>query len=695
VSFPRSRPIGLAALLAAAGLAALYSGALTAGFLNDDFLFLEEARTRSLGDALTRLGALGNFYRPLSRQLYFAVLAPIAGGSPLVFHVVNFAVFLAAAVLLFDLLRSLVPSGAAMAGVLYFTLLPFQRVNLIWISCSQDLLALAFALAALALHRRGRGRLAALAALGALASKEAALPLVAGLAAWDLAIEHRPWREALRRARPAWIVTLAWGAVLIAMRVANPTSAAFLRWDPGDFVAAYAHQIQSLIGLDHPAGLARGLFERGPSPIPLLLLGALALWVGVGGERGADNAGPDANDPRGAGAARRHGATEPRAAGTRGAIAFALAWLAAFGFVTGPVAHSWSAYYYTLSAVGAAVPVALALRRIDRWTWLALTAVLLWWHAGSTASRAFAVADTPWVWTSHLTSFYFERAAALTDTLSSQMRRLEPRPPRDTRFFFATLPPFAGFQMGNGALIRTLYRDPSLESYFYSQYSEATAADHPARFLYWDNRELRPLYDRRTTDPMFQVGTDLLLLDRPAGAAHAFRRGLAAGGPPSDHLYWLGWAELWQGHRAGAEQAWREWGAHDDSAAWHYALREAQTLHEDGADTVAIQRKLLKAIRFGIGRPEGHATLGVLLQGRSPKYAMLELMVATRLDPDDLASRRALALGLFGAHLDDAARRELAEYVRRVPQWPSDSEVAHAWNALERARGGRSGVIEY
>jgi hypothetical protein len=68
----------LVALLAAIGLGLLYADALTTGFLNDDYLFLEEARTHSLGSSLTRLGALGNYYRPLSRQIYFAALTPLA-----------------------------------------------------------------------------------------------------------------------------------------------------------------------------------------------------------------------------------------------------------------------------------------------------------------------------------------------------------------------------------------------------------------------------------------------------------------------------------------------------------------------------------------------------------------------------------------------------------------------------------------
>src|SRR5262245_23052789 len=172
----RRLPSWLAPLLAVAGLALLYARPLRTGFLNDDYLFLEDARSRPIAVSIAERGPLGNWYRPLSRQLYFEALTPVAGGDPRVFHLVNFALFLAALALAVDLLRAFLPWPAVMAGALYWAVLPFQRVNLTWISCSQDLLALGFSLAAVARFRRGQWGAAAL-YLGALLSKESALPL--------------------------------------------------------------------------------------------------------------------------------------------------------------------------------------------------------------------------------------------------------------------------------------------------------------------------------------------------------------------------------------------------------------------------------------------------------------------------------------------------------------------------------------
>lgn len=666
------RPLWAAALIGAAALAALYAAPLATGFLNDDLFFLEDARRRPLPETLAGLDALGNYYRPLSRQVYFAALGAIGGGLPWLFHAFNFALFLGALALLADALRVLLPRAGVMAGVLFFAVLPFQRVNLTWISCSQDLLALFFALAALALHRRDRVVPAVVCTVLAMASKESAWPLPLALAAWDVfAAGHAP-RAAFRRARPYAIAAAAWIALAAAMRAAHPGAGRFLTFEPLQFVAAYVHMAQAFLGLDHPGGLAEGLLARGPDVLALALAGALAWWIGAAREA---DAGPAEARPR------------PRAV-----AGLALTWMFAFGLVVGPVAHTWSSYYYTLAAAGAALLVGLACARIGRPGWLALCAGLLWLHAGSTATRAFAVRDDPWQWTSHLTAYYFERAAALTDALAREQKATVPDPPPHARFFYALLPPWAGFQMGNGPLLRRLYDDPTIESYFYSRFSEATAGDRPAYFLYWNGRALEPLYgrDRR----FFLVGCDLLLLDRPDGAAHAFRRGLAAGEDPVDLQYWLGWAELWSGDRDAAEAAWLAFGARDDSTRWIESLAASREALLARGDSLAARRHLLEAIRAGIGRPEGHAALGDLLWARRSRYGLLELKVATELDAGDWRSRRDLFIGLVDARLDAPARAVLAELQALYPEWRSDPALRQSVEALE-ARSAAEDVARF
>ena len=658
--------------VAVAGLTALYAPSLSTGFLNDDFLFLEDARRAGLTESLTRLDPLGNYYRPVSRPLYFRLLLPILGDHPLAFHLFNYALFLVALALLADLLRVFLPRTGVLVGLLYFALLPLQSVNLVWVSCAQDLLALVFALAAVACFRRGRTAFAALAYLLAVFSKESALPLPLLLLLWPArepasALPGSPGfgsRERARALLPFAAVALLWSAVALVLR--PPGTGATLSFHPLGFVAAYAHQVQSLLGLDHPPGMIESLRRNGPAPAALIALGLTVLWLGPLG-------GPVAERP----------ADAPGRKPAPGVWGFGCAWLAAFGFVVGPVAATWSSYYYTLAAVGGALLAGHLGRRIGPAGWLALTGALLWWHAGATGTRAFSVDRDPWQWTSHLTSFYFQRAAALTDTLGRQLQQLEPAPSPHTRFFFATLPSWAGFQMGNGAQVRHLYGDSTLESHFYSQFSESTAAGYPCRFLYWDGQGLAPLYGPRTS-VFFQVGSDLLAFGRYAGARHAFHRGLEAGENHVDHYYWLGWSEFWLGHRAAAEDAWSRFGATDDSLRWWIRMRLARMALIDRRDTLEARRQLAEAIRSGIGRPEAHAVLGPLLLAERPKYGLLELQVATSLKPDDWLARRDLVVGLAELRLDARAREELAVLERIYPGWDRDSLLAGARAEMER-----------
>ncbi|MCC6649893.1 MAG: hypothetical protein IT348_01945 [Candidatus Eisenbacteria bacterium] len=658
MSTPRSLARVLAPAAFAAGLAALYAGVFSTGFLNDDYLFLEDARLNGWGSLFGDGGALANYFRPLSREVYFALMEPLSRFGAWPYRAVNFALFLASCALLFRLLRSQAGEAGAWAGTLWFALLPLQRVNLIWISCNQDLLALLGTLAAFAAWRGGHIAWAAVAWMAALLSKESALPLPAALVAWDVLVERRTARDSLRRALPLAAPLLLWAAGEWSLRHGNP-DAALLQPGLPAFAATLLHLAQSLAGLDAPQALAEGVRAARPSLLALVPLAAVALaWPA---------------------------ASEQRA--RRAPLLFALVWLVAFAIPVVPVAYTWSAYYFTLAAVGGAMLVALAFARWNRWgRWGYLAALLaqLQWHAIAIASPAFAVADDIWGWTGHLTAHYFERGAKYGAQMRTALLRVEPSPAKGTRFFFATLPSWAGFQMGNGPGIRDLYRDPTLQSWFYSQFSESTAAGQPCVFLFWNGVDFERLYGRNR-DPFFQVGTDLLLLDRPANAVWAFRRALDAGETSQDVLPWMGWAYLWSGDRGRAEAAWTAFGAQDDTTMHVAWLRAARTALDAG-DTTATRRALFEAMRMGIGRPEAHAVLGDLLRGRSPKFALLETKVATRLNPADWIARRELVLGLLTARLDAQAEQEL-EVLRRIhPNFTTDIVCAQLERELSSRR---------
>jgi len=192
------------------GIVALYANTLSAGFINDDYLFLEQTRRYGLWGSLWNGSGLANFFRPLSREVWFGILAPISGGEPFAFHAAQIALFVLALALLADLVSVLVPkrdaaplvAPAVLAGVTWYALLPFQRVNLTWVSCSQDLIALVLVLASMAWFRRGRLVPALLAYAAATLAKETALALPIALFVWAWRVERAEPRAALRRVAP-------------------------------------------------------------------------------------------------------------------------------------------------------------------------------------------------------------------------------------------------------------------------------------------------------------------------------------------------------------------------------------------------------------------------------------------------------------------------------------------------------------
>ena len=663
--------------LVLAGIVALYANTLSAGFINDDYLFLEQTRRYGLWGSLWNGSGLANFFRPLSREVWFGILAPISGGEPFAFHAAQIALFVLALALLADLVSVLVPkrdaaplvAPAVLAGVTWYALLPFQRVNLTWVSCSQDLIALVLALASMAWFRRGRLVPALLAYAAATLAKETALALPIALFVWVWKVEGAEPRAALRRVTPFALASLPWAAGEWFMREHAPVAAP-LRFQPDHLAAAFVHMAQSLAGVEHASGWLASWTAARPSALAFALLAVAAAWL------------PDRAEPAAA-----------KAPAPRGAIPFALAWIGAFTLPVWPVCYQWSSYYYTLAAAGGALLVALVAHRIARWSWIALAGALLWWHAAGAGAPAFGIEQNAWLGTSHFTPFYLERAAGLSRQLRTSLTRSMPRVPTGTRFFFASIPSWAGFQTGNGPNIRQLYHDDTIESYFYSQFAESTAGRQPAEFMFWNGADFDRLH-LMTNDPFFQVGTDLLLLEKPAGAAWAFRRGLETGGERVDNLYWLGWALLWDHQRAAAERAWKQWGAVDDTPARVLWLRKAKGALED-RDTLAARRQLVEAVRCGIGHPEAHAMLGLLLARINVKYALLETRVAAELNPGDWLARRDLVSGLVSVQLDEPAARQLAELKKLLPDWRSDSEAVRLDEMLAARSAPKSGVAVF
>jgi hypothetical protein len=264
---PRVSPaLALAGLgLGLALLAWTTRNALHGAPVADDFAFLAHVRLDRFD--LFDGGGFPYYWRPLTRQLYYACLGDALLAAPWVAGVVHAAFLLALAHLLHRIGRRTLPPVAALC----FALLPFvaesARLLLVWPACAQPLFGTTFAAAAVYAALAGRSLLAALALLAGLLSYEQAAwaaPLVAGL----LAREGVPARRRLLRLAPVGLVLALWFAGLAVARshgVAWPTAG---RSD--DPAAALAEVVAVVADVDVV-----------PAPWATVLLVAQVVLVGV------------------------------------------------------------------------------------------------------------------------------------------------------------------------------------------------------------------------------------------------------------------------------------------------------------------------------------------------------------------------------------------------------------------------------
>jgi tetratricopeptide (TPR) repeat protein len=212
--------LGLALLVLLA--LARYGWAIDISFINDDFLFLERARTASFLDNWNFHDALGNVYRPLTRNLYFWLGLRLLGRDPAPYHWVNLTLVGLSLILTALFTRRLVAEaagvrpdsgqadGAGLLAALLFGLHPSAGTPASWVCGVQDLLALDLALAAGLAHLAGRRVLYLALYVAALLSKETTAFLFVLVALWDGMVKRSGWRAALGRQAPPAALFLLW-----------------------------------------------------------------------------------------------------------------------------------------------------------------------------------------------------------------------------------------------------------------------------------------------------------------------------------------------------------------------------------------------------------------------------------------------------------------------------------------------------
>lgn len=186
------------------------------GYFWDDYVFLTHAQSNPLADLLPVPGY--PFYRPIPRWALVHLLLPLGTGGALAAHLVNLALFALSCSLLASLARSLAGPAAGLLSGLAFAAFGAAPALVAWASGSQDLLAIAFVLAALCLRHAGRPLAAAVAFAGALLSKEAAVLFLPLLVFWDRLLAREPDRAG-RNALFSGTAALVWLAFHPAVRV--------------------------------------------------------------------------------------------------------------------------------------------------------------------------------------------------------------------------------------------------------------------------------------------------------------------------------------------------------------------------------------------------------------------------------------------------------------------------------------------
>jgi len=456
----------LAPLFLAAIVLLLHGFVLGHPLFADDYLFFDRVRYRGLAEVLAEPDVLGNFWRPLTRQVYFWVVAHGLGESALALHLVNLASLLAILVLLFTLVRRWAGSNAAWTASLLVAVSSVWDVPILWGSGTQDLFAILLALGALHLADHRHHVAAALLYGTALFCKEVVLllPALIALVAW---MKTRSVRAVVVAIVPYAVVAILW-AIPWSMRMhASPAAPTMPGWS--DALAAIAHLPQVLLGVE-TGPLARLDVSRAVAACACAAIAACALFVGAqSNDRGDDHV----------------------QAGLLGA-----AWIAIGVLPVIVVAGIWSDYYYAFAVCGVGC-LAGAWARTRPWrVSLGLVLIVL---AGATFARqreAIGVPIGAWTGRSHIDASYVFRSECIGRGMLASLKRAVPRPGARSTFFFSGVPGSISWQVGDGPYVRWAYRDSSLRSYWLSQMTEERVARGPA-YLF-----------RAQGDTVFNIGTD-------------------------------------------------------------------------------------------------------------------------------------------------------------------------------------------
>ena len=605
-STPHASSIALLLLLVAT--VGLHAAAIRLPFFADDYLFLDGVRGRGLPAALASRDPLGNFWRPLGRQGYFWLVARL-GESPAAAHAINLLLFACVVASHFLLVRRLAGARAAAiaAGILAMSYAADVPVR--WASGSQDLIAIAGGLGSLVLLAAGRRTAATASLVLGLLSKETVI-VTPAVAAVLFRRRGEAWSRSLGRAAPLGVAAGIWAVLwVIAM---HGRSGGELHFSPGAIAAAPLHLLQVATGAEW-SGPFRPSWTR---IVPVLVPGLIAI-SGIGVAWRDDTA------------ARKAETTDrPSAGWSAGALWALLGTIPVMGVV-----HIWSAYYYLFALCGLSLMLGVLLARGSRAVAMAAVLAMACGSQAARTSESYSMNPGNWNTESHLNRFYFDRTMWWVNRYLEDLLRQQPRLPSHSTVFFAGVRAFVAWQVADGPLIRWAYRDSTLHSYFFREFSLDKVGRGPVFVFSVRNDSL--IEQAGDLEGAMALASSQLLSERVEVARDAVRLALRTQPEAVALRYWNAWLSAAAGDSATLliELAKAGCAARRGPSPECASARRAL----EARDTTAAALWLTQGVQSHALDPEVHALLADVTLSVSPQSSggAMEAFVTRLLTPDD------------------------------------------------------------
>ena len=632
----------------------VHSRALVLPLLGEDTAFLDTALRRPLSALLTEPPPLGGAWRPLARELHWWLWGAQAGFDAGGLHLVNVGAFFVALLLLYAIVaRWLGPRPAAIAAL---TLAVFPPVGaaLAWASRVQELAALAWVLAALVFHQRGRPTGAGVAAAAATFSWEGAAVVPLLLGAYDACggASRQTDKRGARLVPPVVGVALALGLGLL-VRGGWPRDVPSA-WTAGGLGEVWRLPFDFARAWWPPSTMAGAFAAVVGAPIAVALSALVAMLAVPGG--------------RGAAIGSRVSRGSP--------LRFAVAWVAIAALPVAVLAEPWRGTSFLLAAPGLCIAIGVALARAGAWPLriaYALAAVV------AIGANYLVTPVRPGAERHDLT-LNEARVRAEADRTALLLARIEPWCAAlrgDGETFVTGMERDANFAFLFGPGLRVACRDTGRVR----PLAELTPELARGRFglLRFDAATTRFAHEAADARVRRLIGENVLVRGRLEVGVALLETSLAERDDP-EVRYLLTAARAASGDSAGAAAAWAQ--AIRDEArprADSLTARMLAGLPAALADSAfRATRPLVRAVLLDPGAAAPHAALGrqLLAYGR-PRTAALELGLAYGIAhrPEDLAwlatayegigateearaaYQQALAAGMRGHEFDRARDR--------------------------------------